>query len=74
MRTPYSYAAAPKTAAEKDRLKALNAELLAALKGLMGDAIMDEFLEDYPVIAKAHDAIAKAEGGRLMGFQLCASR
>ena len=60
--TPKLMADAPETAAERDRLKALNAELLEALVGLMADEIMDDFLEDYPVIAKAHDAIAKAEG------------
>lgn len=35
-------AAAPETAAERDRLKEINAELLAALKDLLGDRRNDE--------------------------------
>ena len=53
-------AAAPETAAERDRLKEVNAELLEALKtfpGFTDDATVgDDWLE------KALAAIAKAEG------------
>ena len=52
---------ASKTAAKRDRLKAVNAELLAALVGLMGDGSMDEFEEDFSVIVKARNAIAIAK-------------
>ena len=53
------HAAAPETAAERDRLKESNAELLAALKRMIFD--WDGEPED---ITEAQDAIAKAEGKR----------
>jgi hypothetical protein len=58
-------AVAPETAAERDRLKALNAELLDALKRLESATRilppdMDE--PDSP-LAQARAAIAKAAGG-----------
>lgn len=56
-------AAAPETAAERDRLRQVNAELLVALKGIirqigpfMGQGRMDS------EIAVARAALAKAEG------------
>ena len=53
-------AAAPETAAERDRLKALNAEMLEALKGMKA-AATSEFVP-VNVIRDAGKAIAKAEG------------
>ena len=59
---------APETAAERDRLKALNAELLAALKNitgrylLMSDSSFVWNAEDAKVVGASRAAIAKAEG------------
>lgn len=52
-------AAAPETAAERDRLKEVNAELLAALKAVMG-----EWKDGYGLncVEQVRAAIAKAEG------------
>ena len=59
-------AAAPETAAERDRLREINAELLAALKELSdgmwaGDGISNPAVPGHQV-AKARAAIARAEG------------
>lgn len=54
-------AAAPKAAAERDRLKELNAEMLEALKA-MASAATSEFVP-VNVIRDAQKVIAKAEGG-----------
>ena len=62
-------AAAPKTAAERDRLKALNADLLDVVKGLVGDidekmnAYYECGLDPFFDLKRAQDAISKAEGG-----------
>ena len=70
-------AAAPDTAAERDRLKAVNADLLAALRLTAGQALRSEIPEGYgpefrskeweagydAAISVARAAIAKAEGG-----------
>lgn len=59
-------ATAPETAAERDRLKEVNAELLKALRSLaffsgsFGDEDDRERLNDMMAVARA--AIAKAEG------------
>lgn len=55
-------AAAPETAAERDRLKALNAELLAVLKDLMWRFNDAEPPCNDADVAQARAAIAKAEG------------
>lgn len=56
-------AAAPETAAERDRLKAVNAELLAALQAMTEElAALAESGYAYPhLIARARAAIAKAQ-------------
>jgi hypothetical protein len=62
-------AAAPETAAERDRLKVVNAELLAVLKrfrtkvynAAIGNGMDDEWATAACSVADA--AIAKAEGG-----------
>jgi hypothetical protein len=60
--TPNVRAAAPETEAERDRLKALNAELLAALKGLLnGETLGGPIWANRKRNARA--AIDKAEGG-----------
>lgn len=70
-------AAAPETAAERDRLKALNAELLEVLRLTADQALRCEIPEGYgpefrseewdagydAAISSARAAIAKAEGG-----------
>ena len=65
-------AAAPETAAERDRLKEVNAELLAALKALLiwyldgvnsGQIGGDWKAETEAEVVAASAAIAKAEGG-----------
>ena len=55
---------------ERDRLKAINAELVEALDTLLGETIKvltkhfaqprHDMIEDVPSIAKARDALAKA--------------
>jgi len=57
----------PETAAERDRLKEINAELLAALEALMwrfeaDDADPHSSTDDAPDIQQARAAIAKARG------------
>jgi hypothetical protein len=54
-------AAAPETAAERDRLKEVNAELLAALKAMLNVRGCGTAL-DCSVCNSARAAIAKAEG------------
>lgn len=52
-------AAAPETAEERDKLREINAELLAALEGVAGDSVcMKGFHEQFR--AQIHAAIAKA--------------
>jgi hypothetical protein len=66
---PHVRAAAPETEAERDRLKAVNAELLAVLKrfrtkvynAAIGNGMDDEWATAACSVADA--AIAKAEGG-----------
>jgi hypothetical protein len=53
-------AAAPETAAERDRLKAVNADLLAALKDIADQGYVDEPGTIFQ--RKARKAIAKAIG------------
>lgn len=55
-------AAAPETAAERDRLKALNAELLAALKAIKEAGRMSDQPRAKYCAEIADAAIAKAEG------------
>ena len=59
--------AAPETAAERDRLKAINADLLEVLKQLAKEHqdLLNEHHGFYPMgcIDYAFKAIAKAEGG-----------
>jgi hypothetical protein len=63
--TPHVRAAAPETAAERDRLKALNAELLAALSWFINDIdCIHTVMVDFDTnVERARAAIAKAEGG-----------
>ncbi len=59
-------AAAPETLAERDRLKAINAELLEALKNLVNDfdkSVITTYKNSYWVL-EAQKAVAKAEGGK----------
>jgi hypothetical protein len=60
-------AAAPETAAERDRLREVNAELLAALKKLCADCNGDNLgtvkAPRWAVLCAAETAIAKATGG-----------
>lgn len=56
-------AAAPETAAERDRLREVNAELLAAIKGLLKAVKNASVYEDGALdVIHAADIIAKAEG------------
>ena len=64
-------AAAPETAAERDRLKASNADLLEALENITSAAIgmpashdnlCQSTLDATVIAAQAHAAIAKAQG------------
>ena len=56
-------AEAPETAAERDRLKALNAELLAALKAVNRARLTDASADWQRATDLTDAAIAKAEGG-----------
>lgn len=47
---------------ERDRLKALNAELLEALKAMIGLEVIADAPDDDPTLVAARAAIAKAEG------------
>jgi mono/diheme cytochrome c family protein len=56
-------AAAPETAAERDRLRKVNAELLAAIKGLLKAVKNASVYENGALdVIHAADIIAKAEG------------
>ena len=55
-------AAAPETAAERDRLKAINAKLLAALKGVASVYVTTAPSDVPKWVAAVEDAIAKAQG------------
>ena len=56
------FAAAPETAAERDRLKASNAELRAALELMLHAFDFGQKASDDSAIGKARAAIAKAKG------------
>ena len=57
-------AAAPETAAERDRLKEINAELLEALEYLEAVCACKTLpYENHPSMIEARAAIAKAKGG-----------
>ena len=62
LRNARQIAAAPETAAERDRLKELNGELLDALKGALSQIDYDEFNCDSADYRYAKEVIAKAEG------------
>ena len=56
-------AAAPETAAERDRLKATNAELVKALEGLMGMGGPPWTRKELNVVGAARAALAAAAKG-----------
>lgn len=53
-------AAAPKTAAERDRLKEVNAGLLEVAQGILADDMLQYLPAEY--VSKVRAAIAKATG------------
>lgn len=55
-------AAAPETAAERDKLKEINAELLEALEIAINLTLDDEDIAHNAFLKKARAAIAKAKG------------
>lgn len=56
-------AASPETAAERDRLREINAELLHAIETLLGETDDSDYMSQAEREAVARAAVAKSKGG-----------